>query len=97
MGYYLLNSPSATLPRPTLTGYELSFDFGSSDQARRCSSDRFHGSNTSGREGARPPASAHADKYAVSQRRGLSLHNARVWNSEKSIAANRPLQTDPEP
>ena len=29
--------------------------------------------------------------------RGLSPHNASVCNSENSIAASRPLQTDPEP
>ena len=46
---------------------------------------------------AEGPASAHAVRYAASQRRGLIPHNAKVWNSEKSIAANRPLQTDPEP
>src|SRR5512135_2434013 len=99
-----LDPPSAgalfLLRRPPLTmctNYELSSDFGSRDHTRRCSSDRFHGNNASRSEAARPPDSAHAVRYAVSQARGLSPHNDSVWNSEKSIAANWPLQTAPEP
>ena len=79
------------------TPYELSSDGGPSDQARRWSSDRFHGNHASGFSGPWPPASAQAVKYAVSQVRGLSPHNASVCNSENSIAASRPLQTAPEP
>src|SRR3982750_3548773 len=77
--------------------YELSCEGGSRDQARRWSSDRFHGNHASGFSGGWPPASARAVKYAVSQVRGVIPHNANVWDSEKSIAASRPLQTAPEP
>src|SRR3982751_1971617 len=93
----ILYGPSASPPRPIRIGYELSSDLGASDQLRRCSSGRFHGNNTSGRDGARPPDWAQAVRYAVSQTRGLFPHNASVWNSEKSIAPNRPLQSAPEP
>ena len=70
---------------------------GSTVISRRISLDIFQGKNESMSDGTRPPFSAQLSRNHVSQARMLILERAKVANSEKSVAANRPLHCDPEP
>ena len=58
---------------------------------------RFHGKNGWISSGTLPPAIAQCAKYHVSHFRGLSFQSDNVAKIENNVAANRPLQSEPEP
>src|SRR3954465_6791804 len=76
-------------------GQELSS--GSRAISRRFSSDIFQGKNGLMSDGTWPPFCAQLSRNHVSPLRMLILARVNVANSEKRIAASRPLHNAPEP
>jgi len=64
--------------------------------ACRCSAGMFQGRNRLTSAGAWPPASAQLCKYHANQLHTFSPHICKVANSENSIAASRPLHSEPD-